>query len=37
MIVVCGDGLEVTALIRVNSVYCKIMEIEFGVDWELEL
>ena len=30
-------GFEVTALIGMNSMYCKIMEIEFGFDWELEL
>lgn len=35
MIMVCVDGFEVTALVRMNSVYCKIMEIEFGSDWEL--
>ena len=36
-IMVCLDGFEVMALISMNSVYCKIMEIEFGLDWELEL
>lgn len=31
------DVFEVMALIRMNCVCCKIMEIGFGLDWELEL
>lgn len=35
--VVCIEGFEVTALIGIKSVYCKIMEIKFGLDRKFEL
>ena len=31
------EGFEGTALVGMKSVYCKIMGITLGLDWEFEL